>query len=151
MFGKPYSAYIRFQSPFLAAIAAVGLLRLVLSLAGQPDSVVRFASMTVVGFAGIAYYGARVRPTGFGSYRHLLPLIFNQGLIANGIAILGIGLSVMGMPNIYDVAEFRPPFAREATPLAHAAAHLFFGTTLGTLVGWLFGSIVMAIFGRPRK
>jgi len=151
MFGKPYSEYIRFQTPFLAAIAVVGLIRLALSMAGQPDSVVKFASMTVVGFAGVVYYGARVRPTGFGSYRHLLPLIFNQGLIANGIAIIGIGLSVMGMPNIYDVAEFRPPFAREATPLAHAAAHLFFGTTLGTLVGWVFGSIVMALFGRPRK
>ena len=151
MFGKPYSEYIRFQTPFLAAIAIVGLIRLMLSIAGQPDSVVKFASMTVVGFAGIVYYGVRVRSSGFGGYRHLIPLIFNQGLIANGIAILGIGLSVMGMPNIYDVAEFRPPFAREATPPAHAAAHLFFGTTLGTLVGWVFGSIVMAIFGRPRK
>jgi len=151
MFGKPYSEYVRFQTPFLIGIAIVGVVRLLLSLAGQPDSVVKFASMTVVGFAGIAYYGVRVRRIGFGSYRHMIPLIFNQGLIANGIAILGIGLSVMGMPNIYDVAEFRPPFAREATPLAHAAAHLFFGTTLGTLVGWVFGSIVMAIFGRPRK
>ena len=151
MFGKPYSQYIRFQTPFLIAIALVGLIRLALSLAGQPDSIAKFASMTVVGFAGIVFYGVRVRPSGFGSYRHMLPLIFNQGLIANGIAILGIGLAVMGMPNIYDVAEFRPPFAREASPLAHAAAHLFLGTTLGTLVGWIVGSIVMAVFGRPRK
>jgi hypothetical protein len=151
MFGKPYSEYIRFQTPVLIAVTAVGLIRLVLSLAGQPDSIVKFASMTVVGLAGIIYYGLRVRPSGFGSYRHMLVLIFNQGLIANGIAILGIGLAVMGMPNIYDVAEFRPPFAREATPLAHALAHLFFGTTVGTLVGWTFGSIVMALFGRAKK
>lgn len=151
MFGKPYSEYIRFQIPFLIAITVVGLLRLVLSITGQPDSVVKFASMTVVGFAGIVYYGVRVRPSGFGSYRHLIPLIFNQGLIANGIAVLGIALAVMGMPNIYDVVEFRPPFARDASPLAHALSHLLFGTTLGTLVGWAFGSIVMALFGRAKR
>ena len=51
MFGKPYSEYLRFQTPFLVAMAVVGVLRLGLSLAGQPDSIVKFASMTAVGFA----------------------------------------------------------------------------------------------------
>ena len=151
MFGKSYSEYVRYQLPILIAIAVIGFIRLGLSLAGQPDSIVRFFSMTVLGFAGIVYYAVTVRRSGFGSYRHMLPLIFNQGLIANGIAILGILISVFGMPNIYDVPEFRPPFARDATPTAHALAHLFLGTTIGTLVGWIFGSIVMTIGGRPRK
>lgn len=58
----------------------------------------------------------------------------------------------MGMPNIYDVPEFRGPFATaQTTPLQHALAHLLLGTTMGALVGWLFSSIVMAIFGRARK
>ncbi len=152
MFGKPYAEYIRYQLPLLGAVAAVGLLRLVLSIAGLPDSVVKFASMTAVGFAAMAYYGVTVRRRGFGTYRHLLPLVFNQGLIANAIAVLGIGLAVMGMPNIYDVPEFRGPFATaQTTPLQHALAHLLLGTTMGALVGWLFSSIVMAIFGRARK
>ena len=152
MFGKPYSEYIRFQAPVLAVVAVVGLIRLVLSITGQPDSVVKFASMTAAGFAGIIYYGVRVRPGGFGSYRHLLPLIFNQGLVANGIAILGIGLSVLGLPNIYDATEFRGPFATaQTTPLQHALAHLLVGTTVGTLVGWCLGALAMLIGGRPRK
>ncbi len=152
MFGKSYTEYIRFQAPILIAMAIVGLLRLVLSIAGQPDSVVKFVSVSVVGFAGIVYYGVRVRPSGFGSYRHLLPLVFNQGLVANGIAILGIGLAVMGMPNIYDVQEFRGPFATaDTTPLQHALAHMFVGTTVGALMGWGMSSIVMAIFGRGNR
>lgn len=152
MFGKPYSEYIRFQAPVLALVAAAGLIRLVLSIAGQSDAIVKFVSMTAVGFGGIVYYGVRVRSSGFGSYRHLLPLIFNQGLIANGIAILGIGLSVLGLPNIYDATEFRGPFATaQTTPLQHALAHLLVGTTMGTLVGWCLGALAMLIGGRPRK
>ena len=152
MFGKPYSEYIRYQWPFLAGTAALGLLRLALSISGQPDSTVRFASITAFGFVSFAYYGATVRRRGFGAYRHLLPLVFNQGLIANGIAVLGIALAVSGMPNIYDAPEFRGPFATaETTPLQHALAHIFAGTTAGALVGWLFASIVMAAFGRPRR
>lgn len=152
MFGRPYSEYVRFQAPILIAMAVVGLLRLVLSIAGLPDSTVKFVSVSAVGFAGIVYYGLRVRHSGFGSYRHLLPLIFNQGLVANGIAILGIGLAVMGMPNIYDVHEFRGPFATaETTPLEHALAHMFIGTTVGAIIGWGMSSIVMAVFGRTRR
>jgi len=152
VFGKPYIEYIRYQLPFLIATAVVGLLRLGLSLAGQPDSIVKYASMTALGFASFAYYGVSVRRRGFGSYRELLPLVFNQGLIANGIAILGIALAVMGMPNIYDVQEFRGPFATpQTTPLQHALAHLFLGTTVGALVGWTFSSIFMALFGGKRK
>lgn len=151
MFGKSFAEYVRFQSPVLIAMAIVGLLRLILSIAGLPDSMVKFLSVSAVGFAGIVYYGVRVRPSGFGSYRHLLALVFIQGLVANGVAVVGIGLAVMGLPNIYDVPEFRGPFATpETTPLQHALAHMFVGTTVGALVGWGMSSIVMAIFGRSK-
>ena len=151
MFGKSFAEYVRFQSPVLIAMAIVGLLRLILSIAGLPDTMVRFLSVSAVGFAGIVYYGVRVRPSGFGSYRHLLALVFIQGLVANGVAVVGIGLAVMGLPNIYDVPEFRGPFATpETTPLQHALAHMFVGTTVGALVGWGMSSIVMAIFGRSK-
>ncbi|MEO5761299.1 MAG: hypothetical protein ABIR28_03215 [Vicinamibacteria bacterium] len=151
MFGKPYSAYLRFQWPFLTAIAVVGFIRLGLSIAGQPDSMVKFFSMTVVGIIGSVYYAMTVRRSGFGNYRELIPLIFNQNFLANSIAILGIILSIYGMPNILDVPEFKPPFARESTSLQHALAHLFLGNIVGTLFGWIITSMIMAIGGGRKK
>lgn len=152
MFGKSYADYLRFQAPILVAVAFVGAARLGLSLAGEPNSVVKYLSMTAVGFAGIFYYGLQVRRTGFGSYRNMLPLIFNQGLIAHAIAILGIGLSAMGMTNAFDAPEFRGPGSTaDTTPLTHALAHIFIGPWAGTLVGWLMGSIVMALAGGSRR
>src|SRR2546426_296370 len=50
MFGKRLSQYLGFQKVWLALIAAVGLARLGLSLAGLRDSTVTFLSMTVVGW-----------------------------------------------------------------------------------------------------
>lgn len=147
MFGKPYADYLRYQAPLLIAIAVVGLVRLALSISGQPDSMVKYFSITAVGAVGIVYYALTVRRRGFGSYREMLVLIFNQTFLANGIAIVGIVVAMMGLPNIYDVPEFRPPFAREATPIAHALAHLVLGNSFGTFFGWLIGSVFMAIGG----
>jgi hypothetical protein len=151
MFGKPYSEYLRFQKSWLIVIAAVGLARLVLSLAGVPVSIVQLVSMNVVALPGVLYYGVRVGRSGFGSYRHLLPLVFDQAFLINGIAILGIGLSVMGLPNIYDVPETRPPFAQEASPAGHALAHLVIGNIAATLTSWALASLTMWIAGRFRK
>jgi hypothetical protein len=152
MFGKSYSDYLRFQMPLLIVITLVGLSRLGLSLSGMPDSTVQYASMTVVGLLGVIYYGLRVGPSGFGSYRHLLPLVFNQSFIANGIAILGIGMSAMGMPNIYNAVEFRGPFGSpDTSPMVHALAHLLVGNILGSLVFWGLASLVMLVAGRPKK
>ena len=152
MFGKPYAEYLRFQWPFLAIIAAVGLTRLVLSIAGAPNSAVKFVSMSVVFFAGLFYYGVRVGRSGFGTYRHLLPLVLNQSIVFHAVAILGITVSANGFPNVFDVPEFRGPGgSSETTALAHALSHLIVGTTFGTLVGWGVASLTMLIGGRPRK
>jgi hypothetical protein len=152
MFGKPYSDYVRFQAPFLFAIAVVGLIRLAASIAGLSDDTVKFASMTIVFFAGVVYYGLRVGRTGFGTYRHILPLVFNQSAVFHTISIIGIALSANGFPNVFDTPEFRGPGgSTETTALAHGLSHLIVGMTFGTLVGWGLGSAVMAAFGRPLK
>ncbi len=48
VFGKSLSEYVRFEQLFLWLIGAVGLARLVLSLAGLSNDVVKLFSMTVV-------------------------------------------------------------------------------------------------------
>jgi hypothetical protein len=152
MFGKPYSEYFRYQWPFLVATAVVGLIRLGLSLAGQPNTVTRLFSMNVVLFIGIFYYALTVRRRGFGSYKQMLPLIFNQGIVEHIIAVIGIALSAAGFPNVLDAPEFRGPGDTSAvTPLTHALAHIFFGSWVGALMGWAVGSVVMAIGGGKAR
>ena len=43
-------------------------------------------SITVVGWAGVLYYGVAVHTRGFGSYRQLLPLLIFQNVLAQSIA-----------------------------------------------------------------
>jgi len=146
MFGKRLSEYIRFQKVWLALIAAVGLARLGLSLAGLPDSTVTFLSMTVVGWVAIIYYGVAVHTRAFGSYRQILPLVFFQMLLVQAIAVFGILLAIAGLPNIYAAPEYSgPPFARSANQWSHALAHLTIGIVVPTLLGWGVASLVMLI------
>ena len=108
VFGKRLSEYVRFQKPILIAILIVGLLRLVLSLAGQPVGTVRWLSMTVVALMGVFYYGIQVPRTGFGSYRHLLPLAVIQSTLSNGIVIVGLLIALAtGQQNIFTAPRVR--------------------------------------------
>jgi hypothetical protein len=153
IFGKPYSEYVRYQWPFLVGAAVIGLARLGLSLAGQPNDITKFLSMTVLLFIGIFYYALTVRRRGFGTYRHMLPMVFNQLMVAHIIAVIGIVLSANGYPNVFDAPEFRGPVEdpNAVTPIQHILGHLLFGSWMGALVGWLVGCLVMAIGGgRPQ-
>ncbi len=74
VFGKTLSEYIQFLKPILVLILIVGLARLFLSLAGAPNSTVKWLSLTVVTLLGALYCAIRVHTSGFGSYQQLLPL-----------------------------------------------------------------------------
>jgi len=146
MFGKPVSEYLRFQKVWLALIAAVGLARLGLSLAGLPDRSVMWLSMTVVGWLAVLYYGAAVHTRGFGSYRHLLPLLIFQVVLVQAIAVTGILLAIAGLPNIYAAPEYSgPPFARSANQWTHALAHLTIGIVAPVILWWGVASLVLLI------
>ena len=87
MFDKRFVEYLAFQNIVLAILAAVGLARLGLSLAGTPNATAAWLSMNVVGWAGVVYYGVAAHRLGFGSYRHLLPLAFIQIVVQQAIAV----------------------------------------------------------------
>src|SRR5262249_10232740 len=115
-------------------------------LAGLPDSTVTFLSMTVVGWVAVLYYGAAVHTRGFGSYRHLLPLLFFQVVVVQSIAVLGILLAIAGLPNIYAAPEYSgPPFARSASQWTHALAHLTIGIVAPVLLWWAVASLVLLV------
>jgi hypothetical protein len=141
IFGKTLGEYIRFQKPFLVLILVVGLARLALSLAGAPNSAVRWLSMTMVLLAGVIYAGVMAPRAGFG-YRHLLPVVFLQAALVNGITIVGILIAIAtGHDNIFTAPEFSPP-GDEGRGGFHVFGHVAFGTGIGTLLSFAISSLV---------
>src|SRR5262245_3100232 len=149
MFGKRVSEYLRFQKVFLVVLAAVGFARLGLSLAGLPDTTVRWLPMNVVAWAGAFYYGVAVHTSGFGSYKQILPLGIFQTLLQQSIAVLGILLTIAGASNIYGAPEFSMGAQSQWT---HLLAHLTIGIVAPPLLLWAVASLVMWVTNKvpPR-
>jgi hypothetical protein len=105
-FGKRLSEYIAFCRPFLGLILAVGIARLVLSLAGVPPSTARWLSITATIWIGVVYYSIRVHTTGFGSYKQLLPICVLLSLTAQLVIVPAIIFAIVtGVDNIYSIPE----------------------------------------------
>ncbi len=150
MFGKRLSQYLAFQRAFLVLTAAVGLARLGLSLAGVPDATVAWLSMNVAVWAGALYYGVAVHTRGFGSFKQLLPLVFLQVTVLHVIAVLGILLSIAGMPNVFAASEYSGPITPGSQWL-HALSHLTIGMVAAPLVLWGAASLVLWITKRLAR
>jgi hypothetical protein len=152
VFQKTLSEYFLFQRTIMILILAVGFVRLVSSLAGVSDSVVKWFSLTALGIVGIVYCGIQVPRTGFGGYKHLLPLYVMQAGTANLIIAGGIAISaITGKENIFSRPEYSGPMA--SNPWLHAAAHIVDGFIVGPLIGWLIGAAIMFVVlkvGRPK-
>jgi len=141
IFGKSCSDYLRFQRVWLGLVLTVGLARLGLSLAGLPNSTTKWLSLTVLTLLGVFYYGVRVHTSGFGSYRQLLPLIFNQNALAQVIVIAGIVIGILtGHDNVFTAPEYSG--GRDGKNWFHVLAHGVVILVL-PLVGWLVASLVM--------
>ncbi|HYU48267.1 MAG TPA: hypothetical protein VEK84_19060 [Terriglobales bacterium] len=142
IFGKRLADYVAFSKPFLGLILVVGIARLALSLGGVPVSTAKWISITAVIWIGVLYYAVRVHPSGFGSYKHLLPIFVLMSLVAQAIIVPAIVLAIFtGHDNIYSVPEYS--FGRDSKTWLHAGAHLALGTTIGSLMGWLVGCLIM--------
>lgn len=142
VFGKRPSEYFAFCKPLLGLILVVGLARLVLSLSGAPNSTAKWLSITAVTWVGVLYYAVRIHTTGFGSYKHLLPVCFFMSLVSEVIIVPAIMLAKFtGHDNIYSAPEYS--FGSDGKTWGHVAAHLGLGTTIGPLVGWLVGCLIM--------
>ena len=148
MFGKRVSEYLAFEKVWLFLIAAVGLMRLGVSLAGLPDHTAAWFSMNVVVWAGCLYYGAAVHTRGFGSYKQLLPLMIFATLTMQSIAVLGILLAIAGMANVFAAPEFSFNVPSQWT---HLFAHLTIGLVVPPLLLWAVSSIVLLVTKRVAK
>jgi hypothetical protein len=142
IFGRPLSDYVRFCKPFLVLIPIVGILRLALSVSGEPNSTVKWLSVTALTWIGVFYYAVRVHTSGFGSYKQFLPICVLLNLAAQAVIISGIIVAIVtGVGNIYSAPEYA--FGGDGKTWLHVGAHLGIGTIAGSLVPWLIGSLVL--------
>ena len=144
IFGKSFGEYAAFAKLFLILIPIVGITRLALSLSGEPNSTVKWASVTALVWIGTIYYAIRVHTARFGSYKQLLAICFLINLSAQVVIICGIVLAITsGTSNIFSAPEYA--FGGDGKTWFHVGAHVLIGTTAGSLVPWLFGSVALAV------
>ena len=144
MFGKSVAEYLRFQKFFLALIALAFVLRWALSLAGTPNSTVRWVSVTGVLLVGILYYGVAVHTKGFGSYKQLYPLMLFQSALGEGLVALAVAVAILtSRDNIYTVPEYSG--GGDGKNWVHVLAHLAIGFVVLPLVSWGIGSLVLLV------
>lgn len=144
MFGKPVTQYLAFQKVVLAVIVLAFLARLTLSLAGAPNSVAKWISVTVVLLVGVLYYGVAVHTSGFGSYKQLYPLALFQSLLGEGLVALAVALAILtGTDNIYTAPEYSG--GGDGKNWLHVVAHVVIGAVVLPLVSWAVGSLVMLV------
>jgi len=150
IFGKRLSEYVRFSRLFLVLIAAAGIIRLALTLSGTPNSTAKWFSMTALMWIAVLYYSIRVHTTGFGTYKHLLPVLVLPNLVAQAIAITGITIAIFtGNPNIFSAPEYA--FGGDGKTWLHVAAHALIGTTVGSLIPWAAGCAILAATRRMAR
>jgi hypothetical protein len=152
MFGKTVTQYLGFQKIVLVLIALAFLVRLALSLAGQPNSVAKWISVTVVLLAGVVYYGVAVYRSGFGSYKQLYPLVLFQSLLGEGLVALAIAAAILtGTDNIYTAPEYSG--GGDGKNWSHVVAHLVVAAVILPLLSWGVSSLIMLVTRKvaPRK
>jgi hypothetical protein len=105
----------------MAAIAGVGVLRFILTVAGFPDSSVKYVSMTVVIFAGTVYFAFATgshKERFFAAYLLILPYLLIE------VAALGYTWAT-GHQTIFHAREYSFGFSIAQ----HTIGHLIGGLT----------------------
>ncbi len=87
--------------------------------------------------------GVRVHTSGFGSYKHLLPVLALPVIVANCIIVGGIILAMLtGKDNIYSAPEFSGGV--DGKTWGHVGGHVLV-TVLGPFILWLVGCLIMFV------
>jgi hypothetical protein len=144
IFGKAFGDYLRFAAGVVALVVVVGLTRLVLSLAGAPVSAAKYVSVTTMALLGVAYLGVRTHTSGFGSYRHLLPLMVITLGAASWVSGFAVVLAIMtGRDNIFSIPEYSG--GEDGKTVFHAFAHFVLAPFVAGLIAWVLSALVMLV------
>jgi len=161
MFGKKLKEYVRFERWILILIVVVFALRLGLSLAGVPGGgniaaldgnykATEWVSINLVLLVGILYCAIAVQTTGFGTYKHLFPLLLFQTTIAHSLVGMGIILGIVtGHDNAFTDLAHCGVCGADGKNWSHAIGHIVTGPLL-SLVAWLPASGILFVTRKVR-
>jgi hypothetical protein len=156
MFGKTVKEYVRFERWILILIVVVFALRLGLSLAGVSGGgniaaldgnykATEWVSINLVLLLGILYCAIAVQTTGFGTYKHLFPLLLFQTTLAHSLVGMGIILGIVtGHNNIFTGLAHCGVCGADGLKWGHAIGHIVMGP-LVSLVAWLPASAILFV------
>ena len=127
---------------FITAIAAAGVIRFVLSVAGLPNSTVKYVSMTVVILAGAVYF-AVTTPT----HKSRLKAAFLLILPYLVVEVLVLAYTwITGRGTIFHAPEYSFGYGIAA----HTLGHLAGGLTWEPLMLFVLMEIVWVIYSGGR-
>ena len=136
-------------------------LRLGLSLAGVTNAyypgkfllpkATEWVSINLVLLVGILYCAIAVQTTGFGTYKHLFPLLLFQTTIAHWLVGMGIILGIVtGHNNVFTAVEHCGVCGADGLKWGHAFGHIVVTPPLVSLVSWLPASAILFVTRKVR-
>jgi hypothetical protein len=161
VFGKKLKEYVRFERWILILIVVVFALRLGLSLAGVSNAYgpgkfllpqgTEWVSINLVLLVGILYCAIAVQTRGFGTYKHLFPLILLQTSIAHGLIGMAIILGIVtGHNNVFTALEHCGVCGADGLKWGHAFGHIVLVPPLVSLISWLPASVILFVTRKVR-
>ena len=168
MFGKKVKEYVRFERWILILIVVVFALRLGLSLAGVSKAEHPFITRTgiqtplpkgtewlsinLVLLAGILYCAIAVQTRGFGTYKHLFPLLLFQTTLVHVLVGMAIILGIVSRHNnVFTAVEHCGVCGADGLRWSHALGHIVITPLLVSLVSWLPASAILFVTRRVRR
>ena len=128
---------------FIAAIAAMGVIRFLLTIAGVPNSVVKFASMTAIITVGMLYFAVVTE-----THKEPLKAAYLLILPYMIIEVLALGYTwASGRQTIFHAQEYSFGVGIRA----HTIGHLIGGLTWEPLSLFVIMEIVWFIYSRGRR
>lgn len=128
---------------FMAAIAAMGIVRFVLTVSGLPDSTVKYFSMSAIMIAGTLYL-AVVTPTHKGRLKAAYLLVLPYMIIE----VLALSYTwASGRHTIFQTPEYSFGYSIAK----HTIGHLVGGLTWEPLFTFLVMEIVFGIYSLGRR
>jgi hypothetical protein len=160
MFGKKVKEYVRFERWILILIVVVFALRLGLSLAGVTNAYgpgkfllpqeTEWVSINLVLLVGILYCAIAVQTRGFGTYKHLFPLLLFQTTLVHGLVGMAIILGIVTRHNnVFTALEHCGVCGADGLKWGHALGHIVLGPPLA-LSSWLPASGILFVTRKVR-